>query len=230
MRSESSFKKWVKEYRKMTIEGLELMWPNETLVRIFKGNYVPNLKKNYKNKKVIEIGFGSGNNLWFLGTLGLDLYGIEVHQEIIDAARSKLERLGYRATLKVGTNRNIPFGDNKFDFLVSWNVLHYENSEKKILEALKEYRRILKPGGRFFISTTGPKHKILLGSETLGKHLYRIKREDDFRKGEIFFYFDAPNYITFYFSKYFSNIMIGRVHDFLFTNILDWFIITGIKK
>ena len=95
--------------------------------------------------------------------------------------------------------------------------------------AIEEYRRVLKPGGRFFISTTGPEHLILKDSRTLGAHRYQIGRADDFRKGQVFFYFDAPNYIQHYFAEHFKDVLVGRTHDLLFTATLDWFIITGVK-
>jgi ubiquinone/menaquinone biosynthesis C-methylase UbiE len=206
------------------------MWPSETLVRLFKGNYVLGLEKDYTGKKIIDIGFGGGNNLIFLASLGLSLYGTEVREEICETVRKKLARLDYEADLRVGTNRQLPFQDNEFDFLVSWNVLHYEDNEQAIREAIAQYCRVLKPGGRIFISTTGPEHLILRDSKTLGGHRYHIGRGDDFRKGEVFFYFDAPNYIRHYFSEYFSDILVGRTQDFLFSETLDWFIITGVKE
>jgi ubiquinone/menaquinone biosynthesis C-methylase UbiE len=141
----------------------------------------------------------------------------------------RLERLGHRADLRVGTNTKLPFPDDEFDFLVSWNVLHYESTEAGIRAGLAEYRRVLKPGGRLFVSTTGPEHLILKGGTTLGGHRYRIEREDDFRKGEVFFYFDTPEYIRYYFGERFSEVLVGRTHDLLFTATLDWFIVTGVK-
>ena len=224
-----AFEKWANAYKKGAAAGVELMWPSETLIRLFKGSYIPGLSKKYKNKKVIDVGFGNANNLIFLGSLGLRLSGTEVTKGICAIANDRLETLGYTADLRVGTNHKIPFADNTFDFLISWNVLHYENTEANIRKALAEYRRVLKKGGRFFISTTGPEHKILLNSKTLGAHRYKIARNDDFRKGQTFFYFDAPHYIRFYFEDYFRKVLVGRTHDFLMTETLDWWIITGIK-
>jgi len=167
--------------------------------------------------------------LIFLGSLGFKLYGIEVHEQICNTVHTKLTKLGYSSELKVGTNQEIPFPDNYFDFLVSWNVIHYENNEKDIQNALEEYNRILKPGGRMFLSTTGPLHKILLNSKKLGNHRYLIGRDDDFRKGQIFFYFDSETDIKIYFAPFFKKILLGSTHDFLFTETLDWFINTGVK-
>ena len=73
MAYDESFEKWASEYIRATAEGTQLTWPSETLVRLFKGNYVPGLKKDYAGKKVIDVGFGNGNNLIFLASLGLHL-------------------------------------------------------------------------------------------------------------------------------------------------------------
>lgn len=229
MQEDKSFKLWTDAYKKEIAKGTDLIWPSETLVRLFKGSYIPGLDKNYAGKKVLDVGFGTANNTIFLATLGLKIYGTEVEQEICDMIKDRMKGLGYEADLRVGTNSKMPFKDNEFDFLVSWNVIHYEDSEEKMRSAIKEYARVLKPGGRFFISTTGPEHLILKDSKTLGNHRYQIGRNDDFRKGQVFFYFDAPNYIKQFFGEHFKDVLVGRTHDFLMTETLDWFVITGVK-
>jgi ubiquinone/menaquinone biosynthesis C-methylase UbiE len=225
-----AFQKWKEFYLNAGNAGTELLWPCENLIRMFKGKYIPDLDKNYSGKKIIEVGFGSGNNLVFLNTLGLQLYGTEVNQEICDNYSVWLKSLNINASLKEGTNQNIPFEDNYFDYLVSWNVIHYENNEENILKAIGEYCRILKPGGRIFISTTGPENSILRNGIALGNHKYEITRNDTFRQGEVYFYFDNEKYIDFYFSKNFENLNIGRTKTDLFSECLDWLLFTGTKK
>jgi len=227
--NQEAFSKWAETYRKFAAEGSELMWPSETLIRLFKGNYIPGLKRNYAGQSVLDIGFGNGNNLLFLGSLGLKLSGVEVDKDICEKTGAKLKMVGHDADLKVGTNKALPFPDKSFDFIVSWNVLHYEPTEPDIRAAIKEYCRVLKPGGRFFISTTGPEHKILQDGKTLGGHRYQIGRQDDFRKGQVYFYFDSPNYIRHYFSECFTDVLVGRTHDFLMTETLDWYVVTGVR-
>jgi ubiquinone/menaquinone biosynthesis C-methylase UbiE len=152
-----------------------------------------------------------------------------VTDEICRITRKQLEKFGIKLDIRTGTNRNIPFDDNYFDYLVSWNVIHYESNEEDMKKAIKEYARVLKKGGRLFLSTTGPKHMIKEDAEIVGSHLYKIGRKDDFRKGEIFFYFDTPEYIKFYFSKHFHDIHVGTVSDFMFTQWQDYFLVTALK-
>ncbi len=224
--AETAFEKWASAYRTL---AAEVSWPSETMVRLFKGDYIPGLDKDYAGKKVLDIGFGSGNNLIFLASLGFQLFGTEVHPEICDSVSGMLRRLGYESDLRVGTNRQIPFHDNEFDFLVSWDVIHYEDNEDAMCNAISEYARVLRPGGRLILSTAGPEHKILSGSRTLGGHRYQIGRKGDFREGQVFFYFDAPNYVQHYFCESFRDLLVGRIRDFLFTETLDTFIVTGVK-
>ena len=44
-----------------------MLYPNETLARFLKGTYFPAYMKSYAGKKVLDIGFGTGNNSMFLG-------------------------------------------------------------------------------------------------------------------------------------------------------------------
>lgn len=223
------FEAWAAHYRETAESASDLAWPSETLVRLFKGSYVPGLDHDHAGRSVLDVGFGNGNNLRLLASLGLFVHGTEVTQEICDTVTAEMSAAGYPCDLRVGTNRELPFDDDTFDYLTSWNVIHYEDREEQMVEAIREYRRVLKPGGRFFISTTGPEHLILDGAESVGPHLYRIGRDDDFRRGQVFFYFDTPEETHRYFDPVFRDVMVGRTHDFLMTATLDWFIVTGVK-
>ncbi len=229
MSKEDPFEKWSQFYREGLSKGHAVSWPSETLVRLMRGSYIPGLDRNYTGKSVLEVGFGSGNNLPFLMSLGLQVHGVEVSGEICKDVALRLGDGGAGVDLRVGTNRDLPFPDESFDFLVSWNVLHYENTEELLKAGLPAYRRVLKPGGRMLLSTTGPDSGILKGAKALGGHRYLIGREDDFRKGQIFFYFDAPQYVEHYLRDYFTEIRIGRATEDLFTDVQDAFIITAIR-
>lgn len=207
-----------------------MLYPNETLVRFLKGTYMPAFKKSYKGKKVLDIGFGSGNNTMFLGSLGMALHGIEVDRAICEQGKARLEAVGYKGEFRVGTNSDIPFPDKTFDYLVSWDVIHYEGNEANIVRAIEEYHRVLKPGGWLLLSTVAPHHTILRGSKITAPHCYTIGLRTDFRKGQQFFYFDSPEYIKHYFAKQFINISVGRVTLDYFAYINDTFTLNAVNR
>jgi len=225
-----AFKKWVQAYKNLVSQSRENVWPSETLIRIVRGDYIPEMDKDFEGKKVLDVGCGTGNNLMLFASLGMGLYGCEVGESIVKLARERLRKCGYNADIRVGENRNLPFDSNFFDYLVSWNVIHYEENKKNMDEAIAEYARVLKPRGRIFVSTTGPQHMILKDAKLLGNHRYRIGRSGEFRKGQVYFYFDTPEYIKLCFSEWFRDILVGRVNDYLFTEYQDYFIITGTCK
>lgn len=224
------FEKWTQVYKKIIKSGDALAWPSETLIRLFKGPYLPDLQHQHiTNKKVLDVGCGAGNNLIFLDSLGLELYATEVTEQLCSIVKQKLNNININIDVRCGTNITLPFPDNYFDFLVSWNVIHYQDNANDMDKAIQEYQRVLKPNGRFFISTTGPDHKIKKNGRSVGKNLYKIGREDDHRAGQTFYYFDTEEEVKIAFTPYFANLQIGRTHDRFFSETLDWFIVTGQK-
>ena len=227
--TEESFEKWVQAYRRFHTDGSELRWPTESLVRMFKGDYIPGLSKDYAGKSILDIGFGNGNNLIFFASLGLTLYGTEVSQDICDLISQKFVHLEQPAVLRVGTNRHLPFDDDAFDFVVSWNVLHYEGQYDLVADALREYRRVLKRGGRVIVSTVGPENGVFHNGRNLGEGRYQIGRDDDFRKGQVFFCFETVDRIGDEFRNHFHDVLVGRVTETLFIGTNDTFLATGAK-
>ena len=221
------FEKWSAFYTEA--DAKILRYPNEPLARIVKGHYIPGLVKDYAGKKVLDIGFGHGNNLLFLHTLGMVLYGIEVQSEICAVVGDRLKKHGIESDLRQGTNQQIPFPDQMFDFLVSWDVLHYESTEDHLRQALAEYYRVLKPGGRLFLSTVAPESSVLRQARIVGPHRYQLSRDDDFRKGTIFFCCDRPAYLQTYLEERFQRVLVGRATDALFAETYDSFVATAIR-
>ncbi len=221
------FEKWSTFYTEA--DEKILRYPNEPLARVMKGNYIPGLDKNYKGKKVLDIGFGHGNNLLFLNSLGFELYGTEVQEEICSLVMDRLKNYGISSDLRYGVNQELPFFDNMFDALVSWDVLHYEGQEENMHLALKEYIRVLVPGGRLFLSTIAPKSSVFRDAQQLEENRFLLGRDDDFRKGVTFFCCESRDTLKTLVSTHFKNVMIGRSTELLFAESYDSYVLTGTK-
>lgn len=104
-----------------------------------------------KNKNVLDIGCGYGG--FELNALKKDvkeIVGIEISTEDLKTARDNIK--DRRAVFKVGEALKLPFKDNCFDTVVSWEVIEHipKNSEWKMFN---EVYRVLKPSGKFYLST-----------------------------------------------------------------------------
>jgi hypothetical protein len=87
----------------------------------------------------------------------------------------------------------------------------------------------LKPSGRLFLSTIASKHTIFRGSQIIGLHQYLLRRDDDFRKGQVLFCFDAPQYMHYFIKSCFTDIQIGRSTLNYFFETNDTFLLAAVK-
>ena len=88
---------------------------------------------------------------------------------------------------------------------------------------LKEYRRVLKPGGGCFIATVGPDHAICKDANYLGNHQYRVMNFD-FRDDKVFFFFEKEAYFNHCLSEIFDQVEVGRITEKLMKCTLDSFV------
>lgn len=212
------------EFHKNKIEANYPMWPVEAMVKVFFGSYLKERFRVEKGMNVLDIGCGFGNNLLPFYVKGCNCYGVELTEEIVNVSKDAMAQRGiHDMNFLVGHNRSLPFENEKFDILISNNVLHYENSEAGINSALKEYDRVLKKGGVAYIMSVGPQHLIYKNAIPQGGQLYKIDQYD-FRNGEVYFYFDNEKKFKFYLDQHFKSVEVGRVTEKLMTIDLDFLI------
>lgn len=99
------------------------------------------------NKKIIEIGCGTGRDAQGLMEEGLDYTGVDASKEMLKVAKEHASD----AYFQVGDFYNLDFPDKTFDgFWAAASFLHVPKNE--ISQVLKEAKRIIKEGGIGFIS------------------------------------------------------------------------------
>jgi SAM-dependent methyltransferase len=132
-------------------------YPNEELVRFVCGTF----NKEYsRNNHVLEIGCGTGANLWFLHNEGHRVHGIDCSPHGIAQAKESILKIGGDCDdIKVGNFSNLPWPDNTFDLVVDVFAL-YANTPDAIDKTIKEVARVMKVGSYFFT--------MLWGTETRG--------------------------------------------------------------
>lgn len=110
---------------------------------------VKKLLEKYSLGEVVDLGCGTGRYSLYLDSLGHSVTGIDISEDMINLARTKSKKVRFVQ----GDMRKLPFGDNEFDFAVSGLAIHYV---KNLEETIKEFSRVLKPGGQLIISSIHP--------------------------------------------------------------------------
>lgn len=165
-------------------------WFYKGIRAILKNNFdrlLKNTKTGNKQIQILDIGCGSGANLFLLKDYG-DVSGIDISELAIDCARKR-----GLTNLTVGSAENLPYKDNYFDFVISVQV--FCNIPESDSKAWKEVYRVLKPGG-YFISLL-PAYNFLFSHHDVASGSYRRYDIKDLLKSSNKSGFDICR-ITFY--------------------------------
>ena len=98
--------------------------------------------------KVLEIGCGSGNNLWCAAREGFEVTGLDASEHAINFASKRFQDEGLSGSFLVGDFSELPFNSETFDIVIERAAL--SQSPKPIAElAVKEVKRVLTKDGLF---------------------------------------------------------------------------------
>jgi SAM-dependent methyltransferase len=100
--------------------------------------------ESWRGKRTLEIGVGLGTDFVNFARAGADAHGIDLTEAAVELVRQRLALEGLSADVRVGDAENLPFGDDEFDLVYSWGVLHHTPDTER---AIAEVRRVLRPGG-----------------------------------------------------------------------------------
>jgi SAM-dependent methyltransferase len=105
--------------------------------------------------RLLDAGCGSGQFALALSVRGALVTGIDLSPEMIRLARENAKQLGLPAAVawEVGAVDQMPLVDGSVDAIHARMVLPLVPD---VPAALREFRRVLRPGGRLPVSTAGP--------------------------------------------------------------------------
>lgn len=105
--------------------------------------------KEIRNKRILEVGSGSGGHSALFKKYGADVTAVDITKERVLSTAKKLSLIKEGEGLVLQADaENLPFADECFDFVYSNGVLHHsENTEV----CVKEVFRVLKPDGKAVI-------------------------------------------------------------------------------
>lgn len=140
-------------------------YPGESLIQFIARNFY---NKKRDEIKLLEVGCGTGPNVWYMSREGFDVTGIDGSKTAIEKGISRLKNENLNASLIEGDIINLPFQNDSFDGAIDVECL-YCNNTSTTERIMQEIKRILKPGG-FFYSRT------FTSDMYIGKHPTKIAK------------------------------------------------------
>ncbi len=99
-------------------------------------------------RDVLEVGCGLGTDLLQFARGGARCYAVDLTPEHLRQTARRFELYGERARLARGDAETLPFGDESFDLVYSFGVIHHTPDTEA---AVREMHRVLRPGGRICV-------------------------------------------------------------------------------
>lgn len=106
-----------------------------------------------KGDRVLDLGCGNGRLRQFLFQdliVPGDYFGFDISEALLSMAREKHPKDNF---FKGDFGKTLPFGANNFDWVISIAAFHHLLDQRSQAKFLDEVYRIMKPGGRVFMTT-----------------------------------------------------------------------------
>lgn len=122
-------------YRKEQIESYSIYKKTHIILKALR-----DLKINLLNKRILDIGFGTGSTLLHLNRINCKIYGIEYVKEACYNLNSKNKNVNDELHLILGSALHLPYKNDAFDIIICSHVLEHIKDDHL---ALMEIWRVL---------------------------------------------------------------------------------------
>lgn len=99
--------------------------------------------------RVLEIGCGAGNNLWFAAREGFQVAGVDASPSAVDFANQRFSEDGLSGDIRLGDFTALPFDADSFDLAINRAAVT-QTGLTSAAKAVAEVHRVLKTGGKFY--------------------------------------------------------------------------------
>jgi ubiquinone/menaquinone biosynthesis C-methylase UbiE len=110
--------------------------------------------------EILEVGAGPG---WWWNTAAQHLHAdavvtiTDLSPGMVEESVARLRGLGCNVTGRAADAVSLPFADDSFDLVAAHYMLYHVPDP---LQALQEFRRVLRPGGTLVAASNGPNHML----------------------------------------------------------------------
>jgi len=122
-------------------------YPETAVVRFIAKNFY---KSNNRNEiKILDLGCGTGSNLWYLAREGFSPFGIDGSKIAVERTAEKLNTEGLNANFVTGDFKDLPYDSDFFDGVLDVASIQH-NDDASIRKIVDEVHRVMKPDGKYF--------------------------------------------------------------------------------
>ena len=214
--SHDAAESWSTLYSKMD----DISYPAEGVIRIFKGSFPElTMPKPKAGDCVCDVGCGDGRHLPLFHSLGMDVSAVEITDDITKTLRHRMQGLRVPAKIHTGHAGDLPFANETFHYLLSWNSCYYMSfGGLDFQKHVDEMARVLKPGA--WIVCSIPKKSSFIFRDSVEHRVpgYRVIKDDYFglRNGEVMRCMDSREDLEDSFSTRFDEFCHADLD-------MDWF-------
>jgi len=122
------------------------------------------------DKQVLEIGYGMGTDHLALARQGARMHGIDLTKRNFELTSRRFELYGEHSALITGDGEALAYADGSFDFVYSFGVIHHMPDAEKVIS---EIHRVLKPGGRCWVTVYHKNSLYFWWTVYLWKHILK---------------------------------------------------------
>jgi SAM-dependent methyltransferase len=116
--------------------------------------------RSHSEVRILDIGCGVGNNVWFAAREGFQTAGIDGSATAIEYARRRFAEEGLVGDFQIGDFTALPFADETFDLAIDrGSIVCCGRSAGR--KAVREVWRVLRKSGRFLFNPYSTRHSSL---------------------------------------------------------------------
>ncbi|MBI2831343.1 MAG: class I SAM-dependent methyltransferase [Chloroflexi bacterium] len=109
------------------------------------------MAERWQSGRLLNVGCAHGPD--FIPFIqGFELHGVDFSIEMLKLARKYARKYDFQVSLALADVCHLPYQDETFDWAIAVATYHHVRGGEGQLAALRELRRVLKPGGEAFIT------------------------------------------------------------------------------